>query len=87
MSISVESDYRTRFESCRGCKYDRHTAMDTREIAVFALSDSDSTLYLCPAHALFLWNALGAMLMMHEPPLLKRGSGPEVTEVGKEMIK
>jgi hypothetical protein len=50
-----------------------------------------STMQLCPAHAIRMWNALGAMLMMHDPPLLRAvGSGPQrgvtASSAGKRLL-
>lgn len=94
MSISVESMGQDEDDWCMACADDgrsRHIDPNRAELRVVA--DPISTereggvIHLCPKHALLLWNALGAMLMMRDPHLLKIGRGPEATKAGKELIK
>jgi hypothetical protein len=92
VSICVETMDRNEDAWCMACADDRrshHITPERAELRVVAdpvsLQRDGGVLRLCPRHALLLWNALGAMLMMREPHLLKRGRGPEFTKAGKEL--
>lgn len=94
MSISVERMNRDADDWCMACADDRRSTHITPERAEFrvvadpvSIKRDGGALHLRPRHALLLWNALGAMLMMREPRLLKMGRGPEFTKAGKELTK
>lgn len=94
MSISVETEGIDSDDWCMACADDRrstHIQPERAELRVVADPVSNTreggVIYVCPRHALLLWNALGAMLMMREPRLLKMGRGPEASKAGKELIK
>lgn len=94
MSISVESTGPNEDDWCMACADDRrstHIDPNRAELRVIAdpvsIEREGGAICLCPKHALLLWNALGAMLMMHDPRLLKTGRGPEFTKAGKELTK
>jgi hypothetical protein len=94
VSISVETMDREADDWCMACADDRRSHHISPERATFrvvadpvSIERDGGAIYLCPRHALLLWNALGAMLMMREPRLLKMGHGPEFTKAGKELIQ
>lgn len=82
MSVTVET---TTEERCVGCTDDPTKA--SHRLSASGRHGAGGAIPLCPAHAIRMWNALGAMLMMHDPPLLKTvGGGALPNAAGKKLL-
>jgi len=91
MAIGVESADRDVHHWCMACAEGESYKPGRAEFRVVADPVSavreGAAIELCPRHALLLWNALGAMLMMREPKLLRMGHGPQISKAGATAIK
>lgn len=92
MSITVTTDGLDDTDECMACKRQHGCDGDRAELRLVADPENHdregAQLVLCPAHALRMWNALGAMLMMREPALIKcvRTGAAEMTKAGKALL-